>query len=288
MFSGSCSLKYYKRDNYYKNSTGSCEFYPETKTGYSYAEKIIKTIKDDKGQAFKVFNDYKFSNTTTNHQSALRDFYVDICMQGFTVNVSSLNNIDTLADLKTYILKDSFNSDSKWQKENQFNTNIEFLKMYASKKEIEQYTLSYQNEVIEDKASESLDRKLKKLRQLGYSSKNIVSKAYEIDSLLSYGRDIKSNYSFGSPWADTEQNKRLLQKIPTIINSKMILLIKAHKKRPFKNLVPPNMICYDGKNLEIYQAIVKHWAKYFEITANNSELLKEVESYNKLNKIFTA
>jgi len=66
MFSGSYSLKFFKRLNVYKNSTDNCSFDPNTLIGRSYnwnfCSKVFGVV---------VFNDYRWSPTTSCHQSAV-------------------------------------------------------------------------------------------------------------------------------------------------------------------------------------------------------------------------
>lgn len=66
-FQGSTSLKFFKTLNIYKNSTGTVRFDPKTKTGYSYNWKFVGEVK-----GVLVFNDYRWSNTTNGHQTAVR------------------------------------------------------------------------------------------------------------------------------------------------------------------------------------------------------------------------
>jgi hypothetical protein len=66
MFSGSSSLKFYKRIGIYKNSTGTCEFDPENIQGRSYRWTFCAPIN-----GIVVFNEYHWSQTTSCHQSAV-------------------------------------------------------------------------------------------------------------------------------------------------------------------------------------------------------------------------
>lgn len=67
------SLKFFKTLKIYKNSTGSCEFTPATKTAYSYSWCFVKVIK---GKV--IFNDYSYSPTTSSHQSCVRSLLKEL------------------------------------------------------------------------------------------------------------------------------------------------------------------------------------------------------------------
>lgn len=67
MYSGSSSLKFFKRLRVYKNSTGTVEFNPLTREGRSYNWTFLAPVN-----GVLVFNTYNWSPTTTNHQSAVR------------------------------------------------------------------------------------------------------------------------------------------------------------------------------------------------------------------------
>lgn len=64
---GSSSLKFFKRLQVYKNSTGTVEFNPLTREGRSYNWTFLAPIN-----GVLVFNTYKWSHTTACHQSAVR------------------------------------------------------------------------------------------------------------------------------------------------------------------------------------------------------------------------
>ena len=63
---GSSSLKFLKRLQVYKNSTGTVEFNPLTREGRSYNWTFLAPIN-----GVLVFNTYKWSQTTACHQSAV-------------------------------------------------------------------------------------------------------------------------------------------------------------------------------------------------------------------------
>lgn len=82
--SGKCTLKYRKKDNVYKNSTGTCFYDVDLKIAKSYDWwTFVKTIKNK-----VVFNNFNYSVSTSAHQSAVRsllkelgikiDVYIDI------------------------------------------------------------------------------------------------------------------------------------------------------------------------------------------------------------------
>ena len=60
-------LKYFKRSNEYRNSTGTNKFCPETLSAYSYS--WWQYLKNFNGVL--VFNNYNYSPSTSSHQSKL-------------------------------------------------------------------------------------------------------------------------------------------------------------------------------------------------------------------------
>ena len=67
-------MKYMKRANIYKNHNGSNKFNPETFEAHSYDWWCY--VKDFSG--VKVFNDYRYSNTTAKHQNNMRSLLEDL------------------------------------------------------------------------------------------------------------------------------------------------------------------------------------------------------------------
>lgn len=67
-------MKYFKRANIYKNSSGSNTFNPETFRAYSYS--WWRYVEDFDG--ILVFNTYRISNTTAKHQSDMRSLLIDL------------------------------------------------------------------------------------------------------------------------------------------------------------------------------------------------------------------
>jgi hypothetical protein len=65
-------MKYFKRANVYKNSTDTNHFNPETFQAYSYDWWCY--VKSFGG--LKVFNTYRYSNTTAKHQANTRHLLV--------------------------------------------------------------------------------------------------------------------------------------------------------------------------------------------------------------------
>jgi hypothetical protein len=62
-------LKYRKRDNVYRNSTENCIYYVDSEIAKSYGWwTFVKRI-----DAKLVFNSYHYSNSTANHQRAVKD-----------------------------------------------------------------------------------------------------------------------------------------------------------------------------------------------------------------------
>lgn len=62
-------LKYFKKLNVYKNSTGTCLYNVSEKKAYSYNHWLF--VKEHKGKI--IFNDYSYSPTTNRHQRQVRN-----------------------------------------------------------------------------------------------------------------------------------------------------------------------------------------------------------------------
>lgn len=91
-FGGFTSLKFYKKLNIYKNSTGSCTFDPETMKAYSYQACIFRYVK-----GIPVFNRSRYSVTTSSHQSVIGDILDTKKIKPYTLynsNIFLLGNSD--------------------------------------------------------------------------------------------------------------------------------------------------------------------------------------------------
>lgn len=86
MFSGSTSLNFYKRLNVYKNSTNSVSFNPETNKAFSYRWNFLSPLPD--GSVF--LNCYKWSPTTSHHQSAVRSLMRQLKIKVIECDLGSL------------------------------------------------------------------------------------------------------------------------------------------------------------------------------------------------------
>lgn len=68
-----CVMKYYKKAEIYKNSTGSCTYSPEKEEAHSYNWWcFLKRIN-----GVLVFNTYSYSVSTSAHQSRIRQMLRD-------------------------------------------------------------------------------------------------------------------------------------------------------------------------------------------------------------------
>lgn len=98
MFQGSTSLKYYKRLKIYKNSTNTVSFNPETLEGRSYRWTFCSKIF---GKV--VFNEYRWSPTTSGHQSAVHGALRESNIDYITVDAGRTEpryiNLDTMRRL---------------------------------------------------------------------------------------------------------------------------------------------------------------------------------------------
>lgn len=86
MFQGSLSLKFFKRLNIYKNSTGTVEFNPTTLEGRSYNWTFVAKL-----HGVLVFNDYNWSPTTNGHQSAVRSVLRELKLPYIVVNAGAVD-----------------------------------------------------------------------------------------------------------------------------------------------------------------------------------------------------
>lgn len=116
MFSRKSSLKYFKKSNLWKNSTGTNVFNPETLEARSYSHWLY--LRKVNGKV--VFNNYRYSPTTTQHQYALEDLLKElhIKVSYFVSSVRSLSNLQG-------ILEDNYRKiySYEWKLENNRLTN---------------------------------------------------------------------------------------------------------------------------------------------------------------------
>lgn len=95
-FSGNTTLKYYKRGGYHRNSTDSCRVYSDD--AFSYKERFILVV-EHRGEKIILYNTYKWSPTTSSHQSAMFSEFLKInpqhaALKGFDVDFSgSMNHL---------------------------------------------------------------------------------------------------------------------------------------------------------------------------------------------------
>jgi hypothetical protein len=157
MFSSSCNLKYYKRENTWQNSTKTCRLKYNNDgnlVAYSYGQQLLKTIENE-----YYFNDYKFSVTTSGHQSTLRyEIRKKTQSKINYVSVDSLNNITTKKELIDAIFNlydiDSLDYNSEFIKE---NCGVEEFQRYEKIKEVRKEKL---------KLEKSLDRTRENVKNL--------------------------------------------------------------------------------------------------------------------------
>jgi len=102
---GSTSLKKYKRLNVYKNSTGTVQYNPETKQARSYAWVFAAEINGK-----MVVNDYKWSVTTSCHQTTIRSLFRQLGKEYISADFGStaIPNLSKNDVIK--LLKDAYNA----------------------------------------------------------------------------------------------------------------------------------------------------------------------------------
>jgi len=160
MFSSSCNLVFKKRQNKWQNSTDSCHVLTmndKTFQAWSYAEVIFQY--DSKLEKY-IFNYYKFSNTTSNHQYALSSFLKK------RVNISDI----------IYCNMTTLNNGFKYENLDIDAENIEVVEKYFPKK-IKHFKNEIEKKDIAKKESEKLARLYKNIRNINYKSKKGLLKA---------------------------------------------------------------------------------------------------------------
>jgi len=91
-------MRFYKRLNCYKNSSGTLVYYPETGKSYSYDWYLLS----DRVKGITVLNTYNYSNTTNRHRYFMQRSlgHVDLAIEA----PRGLQNLDaTLAHYKGMI-----------------------------------------------------------------------------------------------------------------------------------------------------------------------------------------
>jgi hypothetical protein len=90
MFGQTKSLKYHKKSNMYKNSTGNVTFNPETYEAVSFKWwTFVKVIK-----GLTIFNDYNYSLSTRAQQSCVRDLMKQLNIK-IDVNVNIIASLSS-------------------------------------------------------------------------------------------------------------------------------------------------------------------------------------------------
>lgn len=252
MFNNGTTLKWYSRLKVYKNSPDSCSFDPQNNIGYSYAEKIIRTVDDENGNTYKVFNESKFSVTTTNHQSTLWGFYREMSFDGIVVYLNSINYISDIQGL----------INASFEQINNDNTNL-----------IERFDVTnlddYKNKraqyILDQKENGRLNRIVNKLRKYDYSEKNIVNKYNEV---------IKNN----SVWFNSSIYNNDFTKIVTLLDADINGLLDVKFNTKLK---------YNGSNLHIAEKLNEYNEKGYSIQID-SDLMLEITNKKNLTPIFNA
>lgn len=154
MFQGSTNLKFFKRLNIYKNSTGTVEYNPETRQGRSYRWTFLAPIN-----GILVFNEYKWSPTTSGHQSAVRSVLKDqsyIVVDAGTDSPLNFSKTTTEKLFKKLIEKQveielarSKNSKTHGWRVSQYNSMTENLKKIESIKGLK-ISQKRKNEIIKE------------------------------------------------------------------------------------------------------------------------------------------
>lgn len=107
MFSSnySTSLKHFKRLGLYKNSTGTVGFNPATKTGWSYRWEFLQVV-----DGLLVFNCYRWSVTTSGHQSTMRSLLRQLGIKiDIDADLGSIEPKSLSKDTMRKLYKDAFN-----------------------------------------------------------------------------------------------------------------------------------------------------------------------------------
>ncbi len=264
-FGGSTDLKYYSRLNYYKNSTDSCNYNPETNRGYSYAEQIIKKISGN----IKLFNTYNFSPTTNNHQYALIEYYSDIeAEQGFRVDLPSINNISDKKDLKKAIFE------KIWLHNREV---VEKLWPKSLAKYDRESTAYFKRSALNAKYS----RIREKINNLDYSPKNIIAKIKEFQKFDSrWTLDLDWTYLSSENLATFFE---VAEKMPHLIESRKHSIELQNIQTVFKVLAynqttkTPITILLDATNQQGGEIILK-LASFIKDNENNIHIRSDYNS----------
>ena len=92
---GTQKLKWYPRLGIFKNSTGSCKYNPNTHEGWSYEPWQVCGMID----GIAVFNNFRYSVTTSCHQGVLRGMFKPAGRRVITTEFSDGLQGKSLADV---------------------------------------------------------------------------------------------------------------------------------------------------------------------------------------------
>lgn len=189
---GSLTIKK-RRDGTYSNSTKTVEIDLKNGTAYSYREKIAYINHDKK---YIIFNDHKYSPTTSNHQSHVRYFlngHEELKnYKRYTIDISSLNYFNgTLESLSGGL---RYSPGLEIFVKNEFKKYSEFLKDIKEKTE---------KRDAESKEREARRAKMKRLmnsiENLKYKSVKNFEKAISTQKELCNATNIQIGFSSDIP-----------------------------------------------------------------------------------------
>lgn len=188
-----CKMKHMKRANIYKNSTGSNVFNPDKIEAWSY--QWWQYVK--KEGKLVIFNDYNYSQSTNQHQSATKDLMKQLKIKVDLIVFSrkGLQSNEWREEIYEYIYKRQFLSEYKLTKKGLRKDTRETL------------------ELILDECKDDF-KKVAKIKN-PLTKKDL--KALKADTIASYERTLASNREEAKVMR--EKRKAMLAKVKDELNS---------------------------------------------------------------------
>jgi hypothetical protein len=167
----STKLMYRKRDNVYKNSTGTCMVYnfPDKKEVYATSYRHWHFLKNINGLI--VFNNYSYSNSTSAHQSLVKELlYKKIKIDVIVNQRQSLSQgIDLHPFYETKILceiklsKKGLRDKTKKRLEYQIKTASQYIEKLVKAKIVKAYK-KYEIDILRSELTKQENARLNRLR----------------------------------------------------------------------------------------------------------------------------
>lgn len=209
-FSGRTSLNWSKKENCYKNSTGSARVYKDYASSYAEKLVIIRELKTKHGQkTIRFENTAHFSPTTSNHEYYLKSHNwlasSDVTIKlDFAGSMNDLYYLIELNDKTLYRFENCEYNESLISFVNEYFTKAAAKKFLADKK------AKHDKAISDRKQDQKIDRLKKRIIKLDFANEKNLMAAYTKYNILSTGWGHTDNLTdFFSRWHINASREKL-------------------------------------------------------------------------------